>query len=69
MCTLAEVVLSYGFEHLSMLHNMLTFRKSMQVLFAGSLLKNNKDAHEALILAMSRKASVLECIQAIEDVN
>ncbi|RWR78418.1 hypothetical protein CKAN_00694900 [Cinnamomum micranthum f. kanehirae] len=39
------------------------------VLFAGSLLKNNKDAHEALILAMSRKASVLECIQAIEDVN
>ncbi|TYI40457.1 hypothetical protein E1A91_A02G152200v1 [Gossypium mustelinum] len=37
------------------------------VLFAGSLLKNNKVIHEALISAMSKKATVLECIQAIEN--
>ncbi|XP_042493481.1 uncharacterized protein LOC122073049 isoform X3 [Macadamia integrifolia] len=37
------------------------------VLFAGSLLKNNKGAHEALISAMSKKATVLECIEAIEN--
>ncbi|OMO81267.1 hypothetical protein CCACVL1_12495 [Corchorus capsularis] len=37
------------------------------VLFAGSLLKNNKAIHEALISAMSNKATVLECIQAIEN--
>lgn len=36
------------------------------VLFAGSLLKNNKEVHEALMAAMSRKATVLQCIQAIE---
>ncbi|XP_043687550.1 uncharacterized protein LOC122638764 isoform X1 [Telopea speciosissima] len=36
------------------------------VLFAGSLLKNNKVVHEALISAMSKKATVLECIEAIE---
>ncbi|KAI6699689.1 hypothetical protein NL676_014013 [Syzygium grande] len=36
------------------------------VLFAGSLLKNNAVLHEALMAAMSRKASVLECIEAIE---
>lgn len=36
------------------------------VLFAGSLLKNNKAAHEALMSAMSNKATVLECIEAIE---
>ncbi|XVF61755.1 hypothetical protein PTKIN_Ptkin08bG0156100 [Pterospermum kingtungense] len=36
------------------------------VLFAGSLLKNNKEIHEALMSAMSKKARVLECIQAIE---
>ncbi|GKV25282.1 hypothetical protein SLEP1_g34742 [Rubroshorea leprosula] len=36
------------------------------VLFAGSLLKNNKVTHEALMTAMSNKASVLECIEAIE---
>ncbi|XVE86673.1 hypothetical protein DITRI_Ditri18aG0053300 [Diplodiscus trichospermus] len=36
------------------------------VLFAGSLLKNNKVTHEALMSAMSKKATVLECIQAIE---
>ncbi|XP_028765963.1 uncharacterized protein LOC114723887 isoform X1 [Neltuma alba] len=36
------------------------------VLLAASLLKNNKVTHEALIKAMSNKASVLECIKAIE---
>lgn len=45
---------------------MLTIQKIMQVLFAGSLLKNNKTTHEALISAMSKKATVLECIEAIE---
>ncbi|KAL5751811.1 hypothetical protein ACOSQ2_022318 [Xanthoceras sorbifolium] len=37
------------------------------VLFSGSLLKNNKLIHEALMAAMSRKASVVECIEAIEN--
>ncbi|XP_008784603.1 uncharacterized protein LOC103703506 isoform X1 [Phoenix dactylifera] len=37
------------------------------VLFAGSLLKNNAVAYEALMSAMSKKASVLECIEAIEN--
>ncbi|PQM36098.1 uncharacterized protein Pyn_20957 [Prunus yedoensis var. nudiflora] len=36
------------------------------VLFAGSLLKNDKEVHEALITAMSNKATILECIEAIE---
>ncbi|KAK2981467.1 hypothetical protein RJ640_013015 [Escallonia rubra] len=36
------------------------------VLFAASLLKNNKALHEALMSAMSKKATVLECIEAIE---
>ncbi|OIW18200.1 hypothetical protein TanjilG_31320 [Lupinus angustifolius] len=36
------------------------------VLFSASLLKNNKVIHEALMESMSKKASVLECIQAIE---
>ncbi|GFY80304.1 hypothetical protein Acr_01g0001130 [Actinidia rufa] len=36
------------------------------VLFAGSLLKNNKVIHEALMSAMANKATVLECIEAIE---
>ncbi|XP_052191400.1 uncharacterized protein LOC127800684 [Diospyros lotus] len=36
------------------------------VLFAGSLLKNNKVIHEALMSAMSRKATVFECIETIE---
>ncbi|KAG8642918.1 uncharacterized protein LOC110628197 [Manihot esculenta] len=36
------------------------------VLFAGSLLKNNKVLHEALMKAMSNKMTVLECIEAIE---
>ncbi|KAH7850878.1 hypothetical protein Vadar_004119 [Vaccinium darrowii] len=36
------------------------------VLFAASLLKNNKLVHEALMSAMTRKATVLECIEAIE---
>ncbi|KAG2711738.1 hypothetical protein I3760_04G090900 [Carya illinoinensis] len=36
------------------------------VLFAGSLIKNNKVIHDALISAMSKKATVLECIEAIE---
>lgn len=60
MCNLAGLVLAM---------NLSMLKKSMQVLFAGSLLKNNKVAHEALISAMSRKATVVECIQAIEDVN
>lgn len=36
------------------------------VLFAASLLKNNSKLHEALITAMTNKASVVECIEAIE---
>ncbi|KAG6536809.1 hypothetical protein ZIOFF_001878 [Zingiber officinale] len=36
------------------------------VLFAGSLLKNNALVHEALMAAMAKKASVLECVQVIE---
>ncbi|KAF3656356.1 putative protein S-acyltransferase 8-like [Capsicum annuum] len=36
------------------------------VLFAASLLKNNSKLHEALITAMANKASVVECIEAIE---
>lgn len=36
------------------------------VLFAGSLLKNNTAIHEALVSAMLKKASVLECIRVIE---
>jgi hypothetical protein len=40
-----------------------------QVLFAASLLKNNKAAHEALMSAMSQKASVLGCIEAIENAS
>ncbi|XP_012075227.1 uncharacterized protein LOC105636541 isoform X2 [Jatropha curcas] len=36
------------------------------VLFAGSLVKNNKLLHEALMKAMLSKANVLECIEAIE---
>lgn len=39
----------------------------MQVLFAGSLLKNNTVLHEALMSAMLKKATVLECIEAIEN--
>lgn len=45
---------------------MLMLGKNMQVLFAGSLLKNNKVIHEALMAAMSKKATVVECIEAIE---
>ncbi|KAJ4812832.1 Heat-inducible transcription repressor HrcA [Rhynchospora pubera] len=36
------------------------------VLFAASLIKTNRGAHEALLSAMSNNATVLECIQAIE---
>ncbi|XP_019068846.1 uncharacterized protein [Solanum lycopersicum] len=36
------------------------------VLFAASLLKNNSKLHEALIAAMTNKASVVDCIEAIE---
>ncbi|XP_062098082.1 uncharacterized protein LOC133803951 [Humulus lupulus] len=36
------------------------------VLFAATLLKNNKDLHEALISKMTQKATILECIEAIE---
>jgi len=42
---------------------------ALQVLFAASLLKNNKAAHEALMSAMSQKASVLGCIEAIESAS
>jgi hypothetical protein len=45
---------------------MLMLGKTLQVLFAGSLLKNNKATHEALMTAMSKKATVLECIEAVE---
>ncbi|KAK6922922.1 hypothetical protein RJ641_011226 [Dillenia turbinata] len=36
------------------------------VLFAGSLVKNNRVLHEALMSAMLKKSTVLECIEAIE---
>ncbi|XP_075494049.1 uncharacterized protein LOC142531710 [Primulina tabacum] len=36
------------------------------VLFSASLIKNNRVLHEALMSAMSKKATVLECIEAIE---
>lgn len=36
------------------------------VLFAGSLIKNNKATHEALMEAMLKNATVVECIEAIE---
>ncbi|XP_073145451.1 uncharacterized protein [Henckelia pumila] len=36
------------------------------VLFAASLIKNNRVLHDALMSAMSKKATVLECIEAIE---
>lgn len=36
------------------------------VLLAASLLKTNTALHEALMVAMSNKATVLECIEAIE---
>ncbi|XP_030497374.1 uncharacterized protein LOC115713039 isoform X2 [Cannabis sativa] len=36
------------------------------VLFAATLLKNNKDLHEALITKMTQNATILECIEAIE---
>ncbi|CAE6001681.1 unnamed protein product [Arabidopsis arenosa] len=36
------------------------------VLYSASLLKNNKTIHEALMAAMSKNATVLECIQTIE---
>ncbi|CAM8925997.1 unnamed protein product [Rhodiola kirilowii] len=39
------------------------------VLFAATLLKNNKVAHDALITAMSNKATVLECLEALEKSN
>ncbi|EHA8587734.1 putative Laccase-14 [Cocos nucifera] len=42
---------------------------TLQVLFAGSLLKNNAAAYEALMSAMSKKASVRECIEAIENAS
>ncbi|KAL9459235.1 hypothetical protein AB3S75_002594 [Citrus x aurantiifolia] len=37
------------------------------VLFAATLIKNNKAIHEALMAAMSKKATILECIEAIEN--
>ncbi|KAG6399699.1 hypothetical protein SASPL_141180 [Salvia splendens] len=36
------------------------------VLFAASLIKNNGALHEALMAAMSKNATVIECIEAIE---
>ncbi|CAH9071260.1 unnamed protein product [Cuscuta epithymum] len=37
------------------------------VLFAGSLIKNNTGVHEDLMAAMSKNASVIECIETIEN--
>lgn len=37
------------------------------VLFAATLIKNNKAIHEALMAAMSKKATIVECIEAIEN--
>lgn len=37
------------------------------VLFAASLIKNNKAIHEALMAAMSKKATIVECFEAIEN--
>ncbi|GFQ06043.1 hypothetical protein PHJA_002748300 [Phtheirospermum japonicum] len=37
------------------------------VLFAASLIKNNRVLHEVLMSAMSKKATVVECIKAIEE--
>ena len=45
---------------------IMTSNVFVQVLFAGSLLKNNKAVHEALMAEMSKKATVLDCIKAIE---
>ncbi|KAM0842248.1 hypothetical protein ACQ4PT_058487 [Festuca glaucescens] len=39
------------------------------VLIAASVLKNNKAAHDALVSAMSQKATVLGCIEAIENAS
>ena len=36
------------------------------MLFAGSLLKNKSEVHEALMDAMSKKGSIMDCIKAIE---
>lgn len=36
------------------------------VLYAGSLLKNNAQAYDALMAAMANQVSVSECIRAIE---
>lgn len=56
------------------MHELLSWINSKslilaQVLFAGSLLKNNTAAYEALMSAMSKKASVLECVEAIENAS
>ncbi|KAF7135652.1 hypothetical protein RHSIM_Rhsim08G0007200 [Rhododendron simsii] len=45
---------------------ILSFSNNYVVLFAASLIKNNKVIHETLMSAMARKATVLECIDAIE---
>ncbi|GKB35805.1 hypothetical protein Tco_0880747 [Tanacetum coccineum] len=41
-------------------------RYPRQVLFVASLLKTNHALHEAVVSAMSNKATVIECIEAIE---
>lgn len=57
--------------HLGLFSNNLIPTKQqwnlLQVLFAASLLKTNVPTHEALVAAMSKKASVLECMEAIEN--
>ncbi|XP_074318459.1 uncharacterized protein LOC141655271 [Silene latifolia] len=64
-----------GKEHVNLVNDKLEklyiqreagFQGTRQVLLAASLLKNNKGVHEALMDAMSKKASPLECIKAIE---
>ncbi|KAF9681964.1 hypothetical protein SADUNF_Sadunf05G0058000 [Salix dunnii] len=37
------------------------------VLFSGSLIKNNKELHEALMTAMSNKATVISCVCIIRN--
>jgi hypothetical protein len=37
------------------------------VLYAGSLIKNNAKAYEALMAAMAQQLPVCECIKAIEE--
>ena len=66
MTRLSSVPLPLAVFDELMSFNHILGQKMMQVLFAGSLIKNNKAIHEALMTAMSKKGTVLECIEAIE---